>query len=285
MKNVSSGLLLISGFLMFAYVGLALMQLVETTFDRFYHRYIRKLRPEQYIQSVLLPLYGAVVGGLLSTGITVLVDPPPGNHVSSALLGSFLLAAAIGIGVIVPLRANITYENRTNMLIGLRIDQLKNGDWARDTKADVLKTIEQDKAAITKNLNDLNPLFLILIAFLAASDVDWLIFHHHMHTLTTGVETIVIVIVVGAIVAQYWVWPKALRGALAELNSYRAEADKLIPPTPVNKLTPLTPVNATVVHHHHHHNLWVAVGGLIIGALLTRVGVPRRREQRSARGF
>jgi hypothetical protein len=261
---------------MFAYAGLGLMQLVETTFDRFYQRYIRKLRAEQYMQFVLLPLYGAVVGGLLGTGITVLVDPPPGNHVSSALLGSFLLAAAIGVGVIVPLRTNITYENRTNMLIGLRIDQLKNGDWARDSKADVLKTIEQDKAVITKNLNDLNPLFLVLLAFLTASDVDWLIFHHDMRALATGVETIVIAIVVSAIVAQYWVWPKALRGALAELNSYRAEADKLTPPTPVN---------ATVVHHHHHHDLWVAVGGLVIGAALTRFGVPRRREQRSARDF
>jgi hypothetical protein len=29
----------------------------------------------------------------------------------------------------------------------------------------------------------------------------------------------------------------------------------------------------------------VVVGGLVIGAALTRVGVPRRREQRSARGF
>jgi hypothetical protein len=261
---------------MFFYAGLALMRLVGTTLDRSYHRYIRKIRPEQYVQSVLLPLYGAVVGGLLSTGIAVLVDPPPGSHVSSGLLGIVLLAAAFGIGVIVPLRTNITYEKRTNMLIGLRIDQLKNGDWTRDTKADVLKTIEQDKAAITKFSNDLNPLFLVLLAFLIASDVGWLIFHYQMHTLATSVETIVIVVVGSGVVAQYWVWPKALRSALAELNSYRAEADKLSPPAPVN---------ATVVHHHHHHDLWVAVGGLVIGAALTRVGVPRRREQRSARGF
>jgi hypothetical protein len=269
MKNVSSDLLLISGLLMFAYSVLGLMRLTGATFDRFYHGYIRKIRPEQYMQSVLLPLYGALVGGLLSTGISLLVDPPPGSRVSSALLGIFSLATAIVVGVRVPLRINITYENRTNMLIGLRIDQLKNGDWTRDTKANVLKTIAQDKAAIKKLLNDLNTLLLVLLAFLIASDVDWLIFHYRMHALTTSVEVPVIAVAVSGIVARCWIWPRALRKALDELNSYQDEADKLSPPTPAS---------ATVVHHHHHHDLWVAVGGLIIGAVLTRVGVPRRKE-------
>jgi hypothetical protein len=121
-------------------------------------------------------------------GITIIVDPPPGNHISSTVLGGFFVAAAIVIAVRVPLKAYMAYENRTNMLIGMCIDQLKNGDWTRDNKARVLKMIEQDKAAITKFSDGLNRFFLVLLGFLIASNIDWSIFHHDTHTTATGLE-------------------------------------------------------------------------------------------------
>ena len=256
---------------MFGYTVVAVWELAGATFDRFYHRYIRRIRPEQYTQSVLLPLYGAIVGGLLSTGIAVLVDPPPGNHFSSTILGALLLAAAVLVGVVVPLRTSITYESRTKLLIGMRIDRLKNGEWEQDSKAAVLGTIDQDKAAIIKRSHDLNSWFLLLLAFLIASDIDWLIFHFHVHALTIIIETLVVVAVVSGVTAQLWVWPKASQTALAELEEYRAQVDKLSPPTVAN---------ATGVYHQYNHDLWVAAVGLIIGAILARIsGIFRRNEQ------
>lgn len=97
------------------------------SFGRFYRGYMRKIGAEQYMQSVLLPLYGAFVGGLLSTGIAFLFDPPSGS--SSRVLGCLLLAAALAFGVMVPLRTSLTYENRKKLLTGLRIDQLTKGNW------------------------------------------------------------------------------------------------------------------------------------------------------------
>jgi hypothetical protein len=173
--------------------------------------------------------------------------------------------------LVIPLRTSITYENRTKLLIGMRIDRLKGGDWARDTSDDVLRTIEQDKAAIVKESNSLKSLFLVLLACLAASDVVWLIFHSRMHMALLIVQTTVVAIIVVGIAAQYWVWPKWWRSALAELDSYRAEAAKLSPPTPAT---------AAEVHHRHNRDLWVAAGGLIIGAVLARAGgVLRRSDQ------
>jgi hypothetical protein len=113
--------------------------------------------------------------GLLSIGIAVLVEPPPGSRFSRATLGSLLLVAAVIVGVVVPLRTSITYGSRTKLLTGIRIDCLKNGEWERDSKVAVLRTIEQDKAALVKRLNDLNSLFLALLVLLVASDIDWLI--------------------------------------------------------------------------------------------------------------
>lgn len=270
MEKVSSYLLAMGVFIIFGYTIVAVWEWAGAAFNRFYHGYIRKIHPEQYMQSVLLPLYGAIVGGLLSTGIAVLVEPPPGNHFSSASLGALLLAAAVLVGVAVPLRARITYESRTKLLIGMRIDRLKDGEWEQDSKATVLRTIEQDKAAIIKRLNDLNSWFLVLLGFLIASDINWLIFHYHRHTLIIIIETWVVVAAASGIAAQLWVWPKASQTALAELEEYRVQADKLSPPISAS---------TTMVYHQYNRDLWVAIGGLIIGAILGRViDISRRNE-------
>jgi hypothetical protein len=218
------------------------------------------------MQSVLLPLYGAVVGGLLSTGIAFLLDPPPRN---GQVLGCLLLLAALAVGVIAPLRTSLTYENRKKMLTGLRIDQLKRGDWERDSKADVLRTIQEDRAAIRKQSRDLNALFLISLPFLLISDVDWLVFYHPIHRVAAVVETLAILAVASGVAAQYWIWPKALRSAHAELDSQQAEAEKLSPPTLAD---------ATAARRRHNHELRMAVGGLIIGAILARIGDIFRRS-------
>ena len=200
---------------------------------------------------------------LIGTGFSVLADPPPGDDFRSGFIAIALIAAAFYFGMIVPLKANITYESRSKLLISVRIDRLKNEEWTSDSKADVLETIEQDRAAIKKLSNDLNPIFFVLLAFLIASDADWLIFYHKVHAPTISVEALVMAIAVSGIVAQYWAWPKALRIKLAELGSYRDQAEKLALPIPVN---------AAMIDHRRNHDLWVAAGGLIVGVILARAG-------------
>jgi hypothetical protein len=270
MKSVSSVLLAASALTMFFYAVYAVFQLTGAAFDRFYRGYIRQIQPGQYMQSVLLPLYGIFAGALIGTGFSVLADPPPGDDFRSGFIAIALIAAAFYFGMIVPLKANITYENRGKLLISVRIDRLKNEEWASDSKADVLETIEQDRAAIMKLSNDLNPIFFVLLAFLIASDADWLIFYHKVHAPTISVEVLVIAIAVSGIVAQYWAWPKALRIKLAELGSYRDQAEKLALPIPVN---------AAMIDHRRNRDLWVAAGGLIIGVILARAGGVLHRNQ------
>ena len=268
MRNLSGYLLSIGIAVMSFYAIYAAQEWAGERFGRFYRGYMRKIGAEQYMQSVLLPLYGAFVGGLLSTGIAFLFDPPSGG--SSQVLGCLLLAAALAFGVMVPLRTSLTYENRKKLLTGLRIDQLKKGDWERDSKADVLKTIQEDRAARDKQSRDLNALFLISLAFLIGSDADWFVFYRPIHSVTAIVETLVILAAASGVAARYWIWPKALRSAYAELDSQQAEAEKLSPPSPAG---------AAAANHRHNHDLWMAVGGLIIGAILTRVGDLFRRSE------
>lgn len=256
---------------MFCYAAIAVWHLSGAAFDRFYHGYIGKIRSQQYMQSVFLPTCGIIAGALIGTGFALLADPPPGNDLRTAFIAIVLIAAAIYFGVAVPLKANITFESRTKLLISMRIDRLRNEEWTRDSKADVLMTIGQDKAAIMKLSNDLKRIFFVLLVFLVASDADWLIFCHYAHAPTISVETLVIAVAVSGIVAQYWAWPKALRIKLAELESYRDQTEKLSPPIPAN---------AAVVHHRRNRDLRVAVGGLIIGVILARAGgILRRNEQ------
>jgi hypothetical protein len=270
MKSVSSVLLAASALTMFFYAAYAVFQLTGAVFDRFYHGYIRKIQPEQYMQSVLLPLYGIIAGALVGTGFSLLADPPPGDDFRSGFIAIALIAAAFYFGMIVPLKANITYENRSKLLTSVRIDRLKNEEWTSDSKADVLRTIEQDKAALTKLSNDLTPIFFVLLAFLVASDADWLIFYHNVHAPTISVEALVVATAVSGIAAQYWAWPKALRIKLAELESYQDQAKKLSSPIPAK---------AAVIDHRRNRDLWVAVGGLIIGVILARAGGILRRNQ------
>lgn len=270
MKSLSSVLLAASALTMFFYAAYAVFQLTGAAFDRFYHGYIRKIQPEQYMQSVFLPLCGIIAGALIGTGFSVLADPPPGSEFRSGFIAIALIVAAFYFGMIVPLKANITYENRTKLLISVRIDRLKSEGWASDSKADVLRKIEQDKAAIMKLSNDLNLIFVVLLAFLVASDADWLIFYHTVRASTISVEVLVVAAAVSGIAAQYWAWPKALRIKLAELESYRDQAEKLSPPIPAN---------AAVIDHRRNRDLRVAVGGLIIGVILARAGGILRRNQ------
>jgi hypothetical protein len=270
MDKTSAIILFIAISIMVFYAALAVVLWAAQHFDTFYHAYVRQIRPEQYMQSVLLPLYGAVVGGLLSSGVAILVDPPPGKYINHELIASALFAAAVLVGVVAPLRTSVVYENRKKLLIGMRIDRLKSGDWTRDTRADVLKTIEEDRDLIIRNLKQGTGLFLVLLLLLVAADVNWLIFHRHIDGTTQSTETIAIAAIVIGIIAWRWTWPKTWQSALAELDSYRAEANKLSPPSPAT---------ATAIDYHHgRHDLWVAFGGLLVGAILAQVGSILRRS-------
>lgn len=273
MNKASAVILLIAISIMVFYAGLGGVLWAAQKFDSFYHTYVRQIRPEQYMQSVLLPLYGAFVGGLLSSGVAILVDPPPGKYINHEILASALFAAAVAVGVVAPLRTNIIYENRKKLLIGMRIDRLKSGDWTRDNKTDVLNTIEEDRALVIRNLKQGTGLFLIIFLLLIAADVDWLIFHRRIDGTMQSTETIAITAIVIGIAAWRWVWPKTWQSALVELDSYLAEANRLSPPSPV--------MEAAIDYHHSRHDLWVAVGGLIVGTILAQAGsIIRRSENR-----
>jgi hypothetical protein len=257
--------------LMIFYIIIVVLRPLAAKVDGFFDRYTRKLGPERYLQFVSLPLYGAIVGGLISTAIAILVNPPPGNYHNSVYVAYALFASAIFAAALAPVVLDSSYANPKKWIIGIRIDLLKNGDWARDTKVDVIKTIEKDRAAIRKKLNNKGIWFLMLLALVIVSDIAWLILNHHVDRKWTTAETIVIAVILGGLVARYWVRRRYLQSALTYLDSYRAEADRLSPPS---SMAP--PSSAT----GNHHELWVAVGGLLVGAILAQSGAVRRRSER-----
>ena len=273
---VFSLLLLATIVVMAAYVAFVFLEAIATKLDRPYRRLLRKLTAERYLQMVLLPLYGAIVGGLFSTAISILVGYPSSRSNSSAIVAYILLVCGLVFGAAAPLATSALYANPKNLLLGMRIDRLKNGDWTQDTKTDVIMTIEKNRAAITKKLNSNGIWFLALLALLIVSDIGSLILAHRAHWVLIGItEAVVIAAILGGLVARYRVRQIPLRNELTELGSYQEEADKLSPPA---STTP--PSQASAVHHQNHHDLWVAVGGLLVGAVLARFGAVRSRGKR-----
>src|ERR1700728_2528901 len=110
--------------LVFAYITVSLLEMGERTFDR----RIRKVSAEQYMQLVALPLCYAITGGLIATGITIIVDYPPWKHDSRIEPGYALLAIGIIIATAGPLAINTISRNPKGLVVALRIDRLRGGD-------------------------------------------------------------------------------------------------------------------------------------------------------------
>ena len=134
-------------------------------------RFVRTVSAEQYFQFVTLPAFGAISGGLISTGIAILVDQTPLKHDSKTYLAYLLIVIGLVLIVWGPIRVYKTLAKSENLDIGHRIDRLKAGDWAHDSKPAVIKAIKEKKDAITKKLNNKSRLFpagLILVIASAA---------------------------------------------------------------------------------------------------------------------
>ena len=128
--------------------------------NSFLDRLLRKIPTEQYLQLVVLPLCGAIAGGLISTAIPILLDHPWWKPDSRTYIALALIAIGLVVIVVGPLTVHILYANPKNLTIVIRIEQLKNGDWARDNKADVIKTIDEERVKIEKERNSKNIWFL-----------------------------------------------------------------------------------------------------------------------------
>jgi hypothetical protein len=272
-RIVTAALLFAGISTMIIYAVTVCLQALGRKSDRVFHRYLRRLRAEQYPQLVVLPLYGAIVGGLVSEAISIVVSDPSGKYSSLEIYILLVLALVVGVGG--PLWTNALYANPENLPIGQRIDKIKNGDWTRDTKADIIGTIDKDSARITEKLESKGIWFFALSVFLIASDINGLIHDKHIVSIRTVVlEAIAIAAIIGGLIARYGVRRKSLRSALKDLGSYRAEAVALSPPAPT---TPPSRAGAVHRHHDHHHDLSIAIGGLFVGAILARLGALRSR--------
>jgi hypothetical protein len=257
---------------------MAVLQAAVAKSGRVLDRRLRNLQAEQYVQLVSLPLIGALVGGLISTAFSIFVAHPPWHPDSRTSVGYILIMIALILAVAGPLGIHAVLANPKNFLIGARIDRLKAGDWTRDSKTDVIETIDKDRAEITKKLSSKGIWFLLGLVLAIVFDVCWLVLDDVMYGVSPGVfETILMAAAIaGGLFAWYWVRPRSLRSARAELDSYRAEAVELAPPA--FRAPPSSA--STVRHHSRHHDVGVAVGGLLVGAILARLGTVRSRDKR-----
>jgi hypothetical protein len=242
--------------------------------DTFLGRLVRKVPAEQYLQLVSLPLFGAITGGLISTAFAIFVDHPPWKHDSKTYVAWLLILIALFVIVAGPLWVSALITNPKNLDIGHRIDRLKAGDWARDNKDDVIETIERQRAAITDQRNNKGKLFRVFLILAVASAAGSLIFAYVHAGVSRGVIATLLIaaVIVCALAARYWVRPAALRGALKDRDAYWAEADKLSPPAPTAHPSPASAAP--------HHDLWIAAGGLVVGAILAGLGAVRGRGER-----
>lgn len=259
---------------MLAFAFILVAQAAASTALRAADRYFRKLQAERYEQLVVLPLIGAIVGGLIATAIPIIISHPPWKHDSMTNVAYILFTTALIVGVAGPLVMHTLYENPQNLLIGERIDRLKNGDLTGDTKAIVIDTIDECRFAITKQKNSKGIWFLVLLVLVAASGVCWSVLFFVKDEVLSGV--IVMVVTAAAILcgfgARYRLWRKSLRSTLTYLDDLKAEADQLSPPASTAPPSRESTVN-------HHRDLWVGVGGLLVGAILARLGSVRSRGE------
>jgi hypothetical protein len=249
--------------------------------NSFLDRFLRKIPSEQYLQLVVLPLCGAIAGGLISTAFPLFIDHPPWKPDSRDYIGLALIAIGLVVIAVGPLSVHVMSTNPKSLIIGVRIDRLKDGDWTRDSKSDVIQTIDKQRAAIMKRLNSRNAWFLTFLILEITSSIGFFLLVYVKAGASAVVPSLTLMLLIAAtilcaIVARYWVRPKPLRSTLADLDSYRAETDKLSPPA---LKAPSSRANA-VPHHHRRHDLGMAVGGLLVGAILARLGIVRSRSKR-----
>jgi hypothetical protein len=271
---VNSGLL----FVVFAYVTDALLGIGVRAFDR----RIRKVSADQYLQLVALPLCYAITGGLLATGISIIVDHPPWKHDSRIDPGYVLLAIGIIIATVGPLAINASYRNPKDQIVALRIDRLSGGDGAGDTAAEIIATIDKSRAAIATKLNSKRVWLLVFLLVALTSDTGWLFLDYKSDRVSPGVlQTLVMVaLILCALAAGYWLRPVSLRSELRELNAYRTEAARLAPP--ILPASRRGRVRHTPARPHALH-VRSAVGGLLIGLGVALLDSVRRKERRNWR--
>jgi hypothetical protein len=253
-------------------LGLAGAYKSNTWFDRL----LRKIPTEQYLQLVVLPLCGAIAGGLISTALPIFLDHPWWKPDSRTYIGYALIIIGLIVIVAGPLTVHILYANPKNLTIALRIERLKNGDWTGDSQADIIKTINDERIAITEKRDASNLWFLASIVLMFVSGAVWLVFVYIAFGIRSGVimTLLIVALILFGIWARYRLRPKSLQSALADLDSYETETNKLSPPA----LT-APPSRATAVpRRYNQRDLTMAVGGLLIGAILARLGALLSRD-------
>jgi hypothetical protein len=269
----------VSTALMMALLAVAVLLVVVTKGERVLDQQLRKLRGDEYEQLVALPLSAAIVGGLIATAIPVFVAYPPWSHDSSKTNVAYILVAlALVVAVVAPLSIHALSADPKNLIIGLRIDRLKDGDWTHDSKADVLQTIDKQKSEIENKAHRGGNWFLLLLVVAVASDIGWPILDHVIDGVWPSAIAVLVLAagVLCGLGARYWVRPISWRYMLTNLDAYRAEADRLSPPAPTAPQSSMREVH----HYYHHYELRTAVGGFLAGAIIARMlANPTRRKQ------
>lgn len=141
----------------------------------------------------------------------------------------------------------------------------------------MIKTIDEERVKITKKLNNRNIWFLVSLVLVIAAGAGWLSFAYIAFGNRTGVilTLAITAAILCAIFARYWMRPRSLLSAQKDLDSYEAGVDKLSPPAST------APSCASAdSHHHNQHDLKIAVGGLLVGAILAGLGAAHSRGQR-----
>ena len=188
-------LLLVSIIPMIGFVAWDVVEAASYKTNSFLDRVFRKVPTEQYFQFVVLPLCGAIAGGLISTAFAIFVDHPVWKS-NKTYLGLGLIVIGLIVIAVGPLSVHAMYANPKKLIIGTRIDQLKDGDWTRDSKDDVIKAIDKQQAAITKKLNTRSTWFRTFLVLAIVSGVGWLVLISVKH----GISSIVIPMLVIAVI-------------------------------------------------------------------------------------
>lgn len=261
-------------FVVFADITVSLLEIGARTFDRS----IRKVGAEQYMQLVALPLCYAITGGLLAAGISIVVDYPPWKHDSRIEPGYVLLAIGIIIATAGPLMINAINQNPKGLILGLRIDRLRGGDWTNDSTAEIITTIDKSRVAITQRLHSKGLWLLILLLVALASDAGWLVLDYKVDGASPGaIETLVMVaLILCALAARYWLRPISLRSVLRELDAYRTEATRLAPPVAP---APRQGRARRIDLQYRSLHVLAAVGGLLTGLVVARLGSRSGRKE------
>lgn len=238
-------------------------------------RHLRWLRAEQYLQVVALPLIASIVGGLIGSAIPIWVQDPPWKNDTMTNTGYLLLGIALVVALLGPLALFRLHANPQNLQIGLRIDRLKDGDFAGDSKADVLKTVDNERAAVKTKLASGGRRILVLMAAVVAADAGWIILDHaETRSSPTWAEVLLMAASLAtALAAWHFIRPTGLQGELKVWDEYYAEAQQLTDPVPAGATPPIPMVVHRHTHHHHYYAVPVALGGAALGALAMRLTV------------